>query len=272
MFDEKDQELLSRGLDADLDRAEMRHLYRLAVTEPQVLREMAQLLGLERGFQEALQLERKTFPARDVVGTAVAAMAIEKKHHRSLSDLMARGQAWFFSPRSVAVQPFSFVGGIAAVVLLAWLVPLVSTNNDQEPVRHNSASAVVAPPPRLAIQDVQFSQAEARVDWTNRFIVPPGAATRLSLDNNGEDPVLLQFEAVQPASLEVVHYAGGKSGETVKLFTVDGVGFATLREPRQGDVVVVKNGGKVPVLVYMRSMDGVTFSGPQEGEATRQNL
>ena len=133
----------------------------------------------------------------------------------------------------------------------------------------------VSTPPRLAIQDVQFSQAEARVNWTNRFVVPPGAATRLSLNNGGKDPVLLQFESVQPASLEVIHYAGGVSGETVRLFTIDGIGFATLREPRQGDEVVVRNSGNVPVLVYMRGMDGATVSdlqNLQQKDKTRQNL
>ena len=55
MLNEHDQELLSRGLDADLDRVEMRMLYHLAVTQPPALQEMAGLLGLERGLREALE-------------------------------------------------------------------------------------------------------------------------------------------------------------------------------------------------------------------------
>ncbi|MBF0109713.1 MAG: hypothetical protein HQL76_11100 [Magnetococcales bacterium] len=256
MLDEQDQELLSRGLEADLDRAEMRHLYRLAVTEPWTLKEMAQLLGLERGFQEALRQERQTVADKGLTDRAVAQrMAAHASRHSSpLLEPMRRAWGWFFSPRSVVLQPFSFVGGVAVVVLALGVFP----SAEREPVRQ--VATTVSTPPRLAIQDVQFSQAEARVNWTNRFIVPPGAATRLSLDQGGKDPVLLQFESVQPASLEVIHYAGGVSGETVRLFNIDGIGFAALREPRRGDEVVVRNSGNVPVVVYMRGMDGATVS------------
>ena len=40
-------EMLSRGLDADLDRAEMRELYRLAGRDPLVPQEMGDLAQLE---------------------------------------------------------------------------------------------------------------------------------------------------------------------------------------------------------------------------------
>ncbi|MBF0146205.1 MAG: hypothetical protein HQL84_09235 [Magnetococcales bacterium] len=270
MLDEQDQELISRGLEADLNRAEMRHLYRLAVTQPPALEEMAQLLGLEHGFQEALQQERRMVVGTNLTGKAVAAMVAGQAQRNSFGSFVRHLWAWFFSPRTVLLQPFSFVGGVAAVVLALGLFPSM----DRDLVRPGGVTSV-STPPRLAIQDVQFNQAEARVNWTNRFVVPPGAATRLSLNNGGKDPVLLQFESVQPASLEVIHYAGGVSGETVRLFTIDGIGFATLREPRQGDEVVVRNSGNVPVLVYMRGMDGATVSdlqNLQQKDKTRQNL
>ncbi|HIJ84872.1 MAG TPA: hypothetical protein HPQ00_11825, partial [Magnetococcales bacterium] len=282
---ELDQELLSRGLDADLDRTEMRRLYRLAVTQPQTLQEMAQLLGLERSFQEVSLREQQTFTNRSTVDVAVASMVAEKQRRHALINRIHRAWLWFFSPRSVVLQPFSFVGGVAAVILVLGLFPTISQKLAWPTMKMPDMAAVL-PTAHRGIQEVQFkptetrvnSQAE-RVNWTNRFIVPPGAATSLSLNNGGEDPVLLQFESVQPATLEVIHYAGGLSGERVQLLNIDGIGyatlFATLREPRQGDEVVVKNSGKVPVLVYMRSMDGATVSdlkNLQKDEATRQNL
>lgn len=269
LLNENDQELLSRGLEADLDRAEMRRLYHLAVSQPEALQEMEQLLGLELRLQEALREEQKTVPASDLTNVAIATMVANKRQGRSPKILMNRLWAWFISPRSLVLQPFSFVGGVVVVFLVLGLI----RTSGHDLVRHGLAP--FSSTPRLAIQDVQFNQAEARVNWDNRFVVPPGAATRLSLNSGGKDPVLLQFESVQAASLEVVHYAGGLSGETVRLFTIDGIGFATLREPRQGDEVVVKNRGQVPVLVYMRSMDGATVSdlqNLQQKEKNRQHL
>ncbi|MBF0134169.1 MAG: hypothetical protein HQL75_16475 [Magnetococcales bacterium] len=269
MLHEHDQELLSRGLDADLDRVEMRMLYHLAVTQPLALQEMAGLLGLERGLREALESEQQTVSNAHGTDAAVAAMVAEQKRRYSPARLFNRAWGWLLSSRSVMLQPFSFVGGAVAAFLVLGLLP---THTQQQPLRQTMVATATAP--RLAIQEVQFSQAEARVNWTNRFIVPPGAATRLSLNNGGKDPVLLQFESIHPASLEVIHYAGGGTGETVRLFSIDGIGFATLREPRQGDEVVVKNSGQVPVLVYMRSVDGATVSDLHtlQKEKSRQNL
>jgi hypothetical protein len=180
----------------------------------------------------------------------LAAIKEEKRRKRSLAVLGQQFYQWLLSPKGLAVQPFSFAGGILAALLVIWLTPPVqsSLNSSIEPIAN-----------RLDIHDVQFVKAKARVDWTNQFIIPPGGSTRLTLDQ-GREPVQIQFETVEPTRLTITHSSAIKGEEAVRSFVVTGIGYATLGQPHAGDAVAIENSGQVPVLVYMRNAGGITVS------------
>ena len=234
------QLLISRGLDADLNREEMRQLYRLAVNDAAVRTEMGELADLETGLvQWSAGFEKVPFPVRFAAGA---------KPSLRQNRLLPRFWQWLRSPQGLAMQPLSFAGGLAAALLAVWLVPV-------------SGKTTVSPDvSRLQIHAVQFTHAEARLDWTNRFFVVPGAATRLAVSEGGNQPVHLQFESVEPVPMEVNHLSTSGSGEVVQPFTVDGVGFASLLQPRRGDEVIIRNRGQVPVVVYLRGVHGTTVT------------
>jgi len=68
-------ELLSRGLDADLDRAEMRRLYRLASRDDSVRAEMAELAAAEEGLAALAELSRDRRPSRDIAAAVSSGIA-----------------------------------------------------------------------------------------------------------------------------------------------------------------------------------------------------
>ncbi len=252
---ERIDEMLSRGLDADLNRSEMRELYRIAASDARVPREMGVLAAIEDDLVTLGEFASEALPARDLAGAvrdAVADISAEPPEANGVRRLWS----WIISPKGFAVQPLSFVTGIVVAVLgLGTLTPVLTkslTNSLSEQAAFES--------PRLNLIDVQFDDAKPRVDWTYQFIVPPGQEARLLIDHGGKSAVKFQFEAAQPVDLALLHHAPGTPRDTIQGFTVHGIGYASLKNPKPGDTVTVRNRGEVPVLVY-------AFS-PRSGNAT----
>jgi hypothetical protein len=248
---ERIDEMLSRGLDADLNRAEMRELYRLAAADPRIPREMGELAAMEDDLAALNQTMAAATLERDLAETVRQAVSTEDKASSGANPVRAVWN-WIISPKGFAVQPLSFVTGVLLAALGLGTVTPVLTKSLTERVAFE--------PPRLNLIDVQFDDAKPRVDWTYQFIVPPGQEARLLIDHGGQNAVKFQFEADQPVDLALVHHAPGNRRDTVQGFTVHGIGYASLKNPTPGDTVTVRNGGDVPVLVY-------AFS-PRSGNAT----
>ena len=237
---ERTDELLSRGLDADLSRDEMRELYRLTSRDHRIPAEMGELAALEDNLAE---LGLSTAQAEPRVSLADAVrQSIVDAGGASRPGPIRRILDWVVSPRGFAVQPLSFAVGIAVAAFgLSALTPVLTQSISQQGAYE---------PQRLNVIDVQFEAARPRVDWTYQFIVPPDEEARLLIDHGGDRPVKLQFEAAEPVDLAIVHQAPGRHRDVVQGFTVHGIGYASLKNPKPGDKVLVRNGGEVPVLVY----------------------
>jgi anti-sigma factor RsiW len=242
MNDESDiDDLLSRGLDAELNRAEMRRLYHALATDSKAQREAAALVALEERMATLAEATASVTPRSNAA--TVARLAMQERQGEAGPSRSLPGQlwAWLRSPHGIRLQPLSFASGVAlAAVLALVLMPAV-------------APKLAPEAPRLDVQDVQFETAHARVDWTYRFIVPPGGAAQVVLDSDEERPMQLRLETTAPSSVTVRHHApnglvGGR--DFSRTLVVDGIGFASLRRPRAGDVVTISNSGDVPVLVY----------------------
>jgi len=233
-------ELLSRGLDADLSRDEMRELYRLASRHDRIPAEMGELVDLEDALAE---MGRSVAAAEPRVSLADAVrQSIIDAGGASRPGPARRLLEWLMSPKGFAVQPLSFAVGIAvAAIGLSTVTPVLTQSMSQQ---------MAFEPQRLNVIDVQFENATPRVDWTYQFIVPPDQEARLLIDHGGDRPVKLQFEAAEPVDLAIVHQAPGRHRDVVQGFTVHGIGYASLKNPKPGDKVLVRNGGDVPVLVY----------------------
>ncbi|MCP5366974.1 MAG: hypothetical protein H6907_05465 [Hyphomicrobiales bacterium] len=225
-------ELLSRGLDGDLDRAEMRRLYRLAAADPAVPAGMGALTAGEEGLA-ALAAATDRAPSRDIAAAVAARLAAEAPRRRPWRRIWS----WLRAPNGITLQPLSFAGGLAVAAAVLALVPAL----DRDPA---------APAGRLDVSDLQFVSAEARVDWNYRFVLAPGRATRLALDSGRHLPVQLQFGTAEPVPVLLIHQQPDGERQPTHAFTVDGVGFATLRQPQPGDVVIIRNEGRAPVIVY----------------------
>lgn len=238
---ERIDEILSRGLDADLSRDEMRELYKLAAADPRVPREMGELASLEEGLDALSQMMADATPDQSLA-EAVRRATGEAAPSSAGPNPLRRMWDWIVSPKGIAVQPLSFATGVVLAVLGLGTVTPVLTKSLSEQVAFE--------PPRLNLIDVQFENAKPRVDWTYQFIVPPGQEARLLIDHGGKSAVKFQFEADQPVDLALVHHAPGNRRDTVQGFTVHGIGYASLKNPKPGDTVTVRNGGGVPVLVY----------------------
>jgi hypothetical protein len=249
---ERIDEMLSRGLDADLDRDEMRELYRLASVDARVQQEMGDLAAVE---DELAAIGVMTAEARPAMGLADSVrQAVGETPAEATRGPLRRVWDWIVSPKGFAVQPLSFVTGIAVAFLgLSTVTPVLTKSLSEQ---------VAFEPPRLNLIDLQFDDAKPRVDWTYQFIVPPGQDARLLIDHGGKNAVKFQFEADEPVDLALVHHAPGHQRDTIQGFTVHGIGYASLENPKPGDTVTVRNRGDVPVLVYAFSprSDNATVS------------
>jgi hypothetical protein len=242
-------ELISRGLDGDLDRHEVRLLYQLAGQEPWVREEMAAMAALADGLQFYRSLEAHLDPSHGLVNAIrervrePAAQPIPTAWWRRLRD-------WWRSPHGLSLQPMSFIGGMGVAGLVLWLtIP----GPNWSVLVNRTGNVDFSNTQRLAIHDVPFVEAKARVDWHNRFIIPPGDAARLALQTNADQPVHFRFETVEPVELQLAHIRPDAAPPHPYAFKVDGIGYASLRQPQRGDAVAIRNQGHAPVLVYFHA-------------------
>lgn len=245
-MDEQSEELISRGLDADLDRAEMRELYRIAASDPQAPKLMGELALIEGDINAFAARTDAILPARQSaeIMKAIRNQQTITSHRPAEPGLGSRLWAWFRSPHGFSVQPASFAVGLAAC--LAFVLVL----NPQTKVSIMGGGTVVSDEARLSVNDLQFASAQAQLDWTYQFIVKPGGSTKLVLDSGDDRPVRLQLESADLSELSLIHQPPGGGKERVQRLSVDGISFATLRNPKPGDQVTIRNDGDVPVLVY----------------------
>ncbi len=227
-IDDVTEELLSRGLDADLERAEVRALYRAAADDPAVAAAMGRMAALEDALLWADAPVRAAAPRR-AVAPATAGRPRDRVRHR-LRD-------WLRAPRGLAVQPLSFAVGATAALLIGLAMPPVL-----EP-------EVVADR-RFELHDLGLTDARTNLDWTYQFILRPGQTTRLSLDLGDTLPVRVRIEAPRPTAVTLVHRAPGWRRGSTRDVTVRGILYATLANPRPGDALEVANRGSAPVVVY----------------------
>ncbi|MBF0367995.1 MAG: hypothetical protein HQL52_00915 [Magnetococcales bacterium] len=237
-------ELISRGLEADLNREEMRILYRLAAYDAEAQEEMGELVEMEEGLLDLGGLADLKSPSPQLSQRIES--AIHQNAWQEKPNPLHRIWSWFNSPRGLSMQPLSFATGLASALLVLGLIsPMLSQQPGIAPARMEAA--------RLQIQDVQFVNAEPRLDWTNRFIVNPGDSTQVALNAGANKPVHLQFESFEPTGLQVKHHNPETKKDQVHTFTVDGITYASLSKPQSGDAVTIRNNGQAPVVVFTHS-------------------
>lgn len=228
MTDDDRDLLLSRGLDGDLDRAEMRRLYHLAADDPAMAPAMGRMATVEDGLAALAAATARARPPsrpRDAMVPPVADRRWWEGAREAWRGRLGR-----------RAGPFLGGAAVAALVVLA----VVGILDRGAPVA----------PPRFAVVDVEVDRAHSHIDWTYQFVVRPGDAARVALDLGDSLPVQFQFESAQPVPLSVVHESpDGRRGPAHHLL-VQGVRFASLRDPRPGDGVVVRNEGPAPVVIY----------------------
>ncbi len=237
MLDESVQLLISRGLDADLDRREMRQLYGLVVADEAVRVEMAQMVELEQLLVDEGAIVGHA-PSQDLT---ILAMRSADKGLIGFQGWSSSLFNWFAAPR------LAFAAGVVLAVLAVWIAnPLLLST----------------PIPELAqLPQVErsFVPIKSQVNWTNRFITSSGESTHLALQSGGQEPVQLRFESTELTALTLIHSVKDGGGrELVYSFAVEGTGFASLRQSHPGDAVEIRNEGQVPLLVYMHAAGAAT--------------
>ncbi|MEO5367668.1 MAG: hypothetical protein H7831_15190 [Magnetococcus sp. WYHC-3] len=268
--DEKEW-LVGRALDLDLERREMRRLFQLAAWDGETRGLMGELAALEERLQGVGDALERITPAAHRLTQLESRLAGASSVATGQPALLRRVLGWLQSPQGVSLQPLSFVAGVLVAALTAGMMTRgAQVATPLAPVSRNVTAAALtalAPPPeRLVVHDLQFVNAQVRLDWTNRFILPASGAMRLKLARDTNDTVHLQFDASEHVDLEISHLdpRGGRGG--VVSLPVDGIGYASLSQPRSGDMVLIRNRGRVPVVVYVRGpRDQGTQVLPDEG-------
>ncbi|MGN7611707.1 hypothetical protein ACQZV8_06450 [Magnetococcales bacterium HHB-1] len=244
MLSEREQQLLMRGLDAELSRVEMRQLYRLVAHHREAQQEMADLVALEESLldlDEVLEAEQPSAELDHRINQLIMHQEMVEK-----TRLHKRVWSWLQSPQGIVLQPFSFLGGGIVAALLLWFF-LPQSN------QHMALQTA-----RLNILDVPFIQVKANVNWTNRIIVQPGERLLVRLDQPEGEAVVMRLEALQPTPVIISHALRNRS-ESQQIITVNGIRYASLHAPRQGDQVVLQNHGEAPVLLFTRLRTETSF-------------
>ncbi|MBF0177347.1 MAG: hypothetical protein HQL63_10960 [Magnetococcales bacterium] len=244
------RETISRGLDADLDRVEIRRLFLLVARDAEVRREMEEMAALEEALSVMALATERQMPASDLPARVIAALhTVPPAPLSGLRVALENGKRLLARCRELDAWQVPFGAGLAtAVVAILVVAPFWGRVHSGENTR-------------LVVHDLQFIDAQPRVSWTNQFIVPPGGETRFALRLSDDKPLRIQFQTAEASPVRVVHDAPGSVRGSANLFTVDGIGFATLRRPRTGDGVAIQNQGSVPLVVYLQGVgsDGTIF-------------
>lgn len=188
--------LLSRGLDGDLDRQEMRTLYRMAHEEDWVRREMGRMAALESSLHQFGLLAAQVRPAPEGPARIQAAIDAERLQQSSpppagKPNLPARFRQWLHSPHGLAIQPLSFAGGLAVAALTVWLTQPMGLGLLPGGAPENNQGALLALQANQPAPHFQAMPASGRgMGAAPALTAPPQAQTVRALHPAPEDPGL----------------------------------------------------------------------------------
>ncbi len=234
MVDETTEELLSRALDGDLDRAEMRALFaRMGDAGAEGAALMGRMARVEEGLQGVAEGTAAAQPERPAPATpATPGIARDRRSARVR--------------RALASRPAAAAYGAAAAALAAVLAVGGPGERDATVARDGTAA------PHLAVHAVDRTAptGEAGARTTHKYFLQPGARTRVVTGRAPGPSLHVRLESAAPARVEVVQAGDGRPARP-RTVNLNGYASIIVDRPRAGEALLMANTGAVPVVVYV---------------------
>lgn len=234
------QFFISRALDCDLERGELRqlfgHLGNCAVCQERLTEFAAlesQLLSLNQLYEKRAPGESFDAKLHAAISGASGPTETRRPKQSSTGLLTWLGQWAWVKPAAVA----GFTGVFAGFLLFTVIAP-------------NNPSQVVAPAQRFFIHPITFQSAEDRQTWGDDVLLPPGQTLRQVVKRGHDAPYHFRIQSQGPVNVVVTHDNPQiKNDPSYRMQGPHGLRYASLQTPRVGDVIVIRNDGTDSVRV-----------------------
>ena len=230
---------MSRELDRDLDRAEIRRLYMHLGACHGCGEHMAELASLESQLAGLNLLYEK--------------QSLNETFNEKLNAAIVRTQ-----PSAPPAGPRK-----TPLKLMTWLIPQPWARS---PVFAGFASALAGfllfllvwpnstiqfsvSEQRFFLHPVEFGSSDSRHPWNDDTILLPGHTLRQVVQRGHDKPYHIRLESKGPVNVVVTHDDSRIENDPAHRLTLHGVRYASLHAPRTGDVIIIRNEGTEPVRV-----------------------
>ncbi len=230
-------ELISRHLDDDLNKEERWQVYHHTTCCPECQTEMEELAALEVELS-TWSRSFNTHTLDSQFNTKIQA-SIQSPKQQTLSIFQKgywKRKFQFFTPLTES-RMFPIAATMCGGVLLFMVFwPQLSFNSSP-------------PQQRFSVAEIPFDQSKDRVNWNHEQTIPPGTSVIFSVNQGNQKSYLFRMASSRPVRVIVRHEGQNLPVINPEQMTLHGVRYATLKQPKINDAVMIQNNGTAPIKV-----------------------
>jgi hypothetical protein len=235
---EEAQLLLSRNLDGDLSKEEVRQLYLHLGPCNSCIEALEEMVGLETNLDELnLAYKEKSLP--DSFNKKIMDAVKQESAPKETDNIKSFWEG--IIPTAWARPAFSGLVGAAAGILLILFLNTGGTVPSQNLQR-------------FQFHPVEFQEAKDKIQWNHKHTLLPGHTLRQTVVNGHNQPYRFRLQSKGPVNVVVTHDIPEDENDPQHKFILHGTRYASLQNPQQQDAIVIRNEGSEPVIINGFSM------------------
>jgi len=251
---EKARFLLSRNLDGDLSRDEVRQLFQHIGLCDSCRDALVEMEGLETNL-ESLNQVYEGESLSDSFNKDIMDRLKQEENPRQTEKVP--GFLEWVLPKSWVSSAFpGLIGAMAGILLFIIVWP-----NGKAPLQNT---------PRFQLHPVEFHEAKEKIIWNHNHTLLPGHTLRKTVIKGHDQPYHFRFQSDGPVNIVVTHDILEEKNDPRQKITLHGIRYASLNKPQKQDIIIIRNEGNEPVHIsaYTENPGGIRAKVKEYGKTT----
>jgi hypothetical protein len=222
----------SAGLDGVLPREESQKFFDHLKTCADCRDYMTEMTRLESDLVGFSAVYDRMNPDKDINQKVRQGIAKLKSDDRSFKSNAQFRKDRSFKPMFAG----GLVGAVAAVLLVVFIMPVTLKQTDMTA-------------PRFQLQPIAFHETKDKVEWDGTHTLQPGQVLKHRVLKGHKDAYHFRLKSSGPVNIVIGHNDAESDTESLHQVSLQGVHYATLKQPKANDVIFIRNEGDEPIEI-----------------------